>query len=142
MNFSTREMPDKRRGRHGVVGGNLTPQQAKKLLTLPLYALISGQAHAEFRGSNLASSGSMVAIVPNNGGCSQTPAGRAFGTGIRVNGRQWERAVLPVLQSQQFIPGSSAVTAVASSNWTYFLNALGDAVAQSFSDAGYGPVDK
>ena len=135
-------MPDKRRARYGAVGGNLTPQQAKKQLTLPLYAVITGQAHAEFRESNLASPGSMVAIVPNNGSCASLPGGRAFGTAIRVNGRQWRLAVLPVLQSQQFTPGSPSAGLVGPGNWSYYLEALGTAIAQSFSDAGYGPVDK
>jgi len=136
------EMPDKRRARYGAVGGNLTPQQAKKQLTLPLYAMITGQAHAEFQGSNLASPGRMVAIVPNNGNCASLPGARGFGSSIRVNGRQWQRAVLPVLQSQQYTPGTPTIAAVSSANWTYFLTTLGDAIAQSFSDAGYGPVDK
>lgn len=135
-------MPDKRRARHGAVGGNLTPQQAKKLLTLPLYAIISGQAHAEFRGSNLASPGETVAIVPNFGRCAIDPGGRGFGLGIQVNCKQWLTAVVPVLQSQQFTPGSPSVIFTGGQNWNYYLEALGNALAQSFSDAGYGPVDK
>jgi hypothetical protein len=135
-------MADKRRARYGAVGGNLTPQQAKKLLTLPLYAVITGQAHPEFIGSNLASPGRMVAIVPNGERCASLPNGRGMGTNIRINCKQWESAVLPVLRSQQFTPGSPSSTFVAPSNWTYYLEALGDAIAQSFSDAGYGPVDK
>jgi len=135
-------MPDKRRARYGAVGGNLTPQQAKKALTLPLYALITGQAQAKFEGSNLASAGKIVAITPNAAGCASMPVGNGYGTTVRVNCRQWERAVLPVLQSQQFTPGTATALNVASANWTYFLNALGDAIAQSFSDAGYGPIDK
>lgn len=135
-------MPDKRRARYGAVGGNLTPQQAKEQLTLPLYAVISGQAHAEFFGSNLASPGRMVAIRPNAGRCAISPDGRAFGLGIRINCKQWLTAVVPVLQSQQFTPGSPSASFVAPNNWTYYLEALGNAIAQSFSDAGYGPVDK
>jgi hypothetical protein len=84
----------------------------------------------------------MVAIVPNGGGCASLPGGRAFGTAVRVNGRQWQRAVVPLLQSQQFTPGNPTIAAITGANWTYFLNALGGAIAQSFSDAGYGPVDK
>ena len=49
---------------------------------------------------------------------------------------------MPVLQSQQYTPGNPTILAVSNNNWTYFLNTLGDAIAQSFSDAGYGPVDK
>lgn len=136
------EMPDKRRARFGAVGGNLTPQQAKEALTLPLFALITGQAQARFIGSNLASPGSMVKIDPVGARCATLPDGRGFGTSVRVNCQQWNSAVLPVLQSQQFTPGSPTATFTAPSNWTYYLEALGNAIAQSFSDAGYGPVDK
>jgi len=136
------EMSDKRRARFGAVGGNLTPQQAKEQLTLPLYAIITGQSHAEFRGGSLSSPGYMVAIVSNSGGCLRSPDGRGLGTSIRVNCKQWETAVFPVLESPQFAPGSSSATFVASHNWTYYLTALGNAIAQSFSDAGYGPIDK
>jgi len=135
-------MPDKRRARYGAVGGNLTPQQAKKELTLPLYALITGQVHAEFIGSNLASPGRVVRLVPNSGRCAISPDGRAFGLGIRVNCKQWQTAVVPVLQSQQFTPGSPSAVFTGGNNWNYYLEALGNAIAQSFSDAGYGPVDK
>ena len=34
-------MADKRRARYGAKGGNLTPQQAKKQLTVPLYAVMT-----------------------------------------------------------------------------------------------------
>lgn len=135
-------MPDKRRARYGAVGGNLTPKQAKEALTLPLYALITGQAQAKFEGSNLASPGKIVAIIPNGTGCQNMRSGQAYGSVVRVNCRQWQRAVLPVLQSQQFTPGNVTAFSVSQQNWTYFLNALGNAIAQSFSDAGYGPVDK
>ena len=135
-------MSDKRRARYGAVGGNLTPQQAKKLLTLPLYAIVTGQAHPEFLGSNLASPGRTVKIVANTGRCANSPDGRAFGLGIQVNCKQWLTAVVPVLQSQQFTPGSPSAAFVAPNNWNYYLEALGNAIAQSFSDAGYGPVDK
>jgi hypothetical protein len=58
-----------------------------------------------------------------------------------VNGKQWNTAVRPVLEDPMWSSTNPIVSAVSTYNWTYFLNALGDAIAQSFSDAGYGPID-
>lgn len=135
-------MSDKRRARYGAVGGNLTPKEAKEKLTLPLYAILTSQAQATFVGSNLASPGSLVSVVSAGGGCASTPDGKGVGLPVRVNGRQWQSAVVPVLRDPQWVAGNNAFGAVTATNWTYLLTAFGNAIAQSFSDAGYGPVDK
>jgi len=135
-------MADKRRARYGAVGGNLTPKQAKEKLTLPLYAVITGQAHPTYPTGNLASPSALVSIVPNDGGCARTPDGRGTGLPCHVNGKQWQTAVVPVLQNPLWDPSNLGFHALAGSNWTNLLTVLGNAIAQSFSDAGYGPVDK
>jgi len=51
-------------------------------------------------------------------------------------------AVVPVLQDPRFTPQNAVITALLQNQWQVYLEALGNAIAQSFSDAGYGPVDK
>jgi len=135
-------MVDRRRARYGARGGNLTPLEAKKKLTLPIYAMLSGQAQASYPGSNLASPSSMVSIVPTASSCVNTPDGRAVGLPCWVNCKQWLTAVVPVLQDPRFTPQNAVITALLQNQWQVYLEALGNAIAQSFSDAGYGPVDK
>lgn len=136
-------MPDKRRirGPVGQTGANMTPKQAKKVLTLPVYAILTGQAHPEFTGSNLASPSKTVTIRANSVGCAATPLGKGLGLPCTVDGTQWETAVLPVLQSPIWNASNPIFSAVSTSNWSYMLETLGNAIAQSFSDAGYGPID-
>ena len=135
-------MTDNRRARGGAVGGNLTPLQAKKQLTLPLYAVLTGQAHPTFPTSNLASPSALVSIVPNGGGCARSPGGRGIGLPVHVNDKQWRTAVLPVLQDPTWAAVNTGFQLLAGSNWSTALAALGGAIAQSFSEAGYGPIDK
>jgi len=137
-------MPDKRRirGGTGKTGGNLTPNEAKRMLTLPVYAILTGQAHPEYTGSNVASPSKLVVIRANSGGArTKDPFGKGLGLPCSVNGKQWNTAVRPVLEDPRWNASNAIFTAVATSNWSYFLESLGNALAQSFSDAGYGPVD-
>jgi len=119
----------------------MTPKQAKMALTLPVYAILTGQAHAEFTGSNLASPSKLVVIRANSGGCAKSPLGKGVGLPCTVNGKQWNTAVRPILQDPLWNSANPILSAVSTYNWTYLLEALGNAIAQSFSDAGYGPVD-
>jgi hypothetical protein len=50
--------------------------------------------------------------------------------------------VLPVLQDARWNPNNPAFKFMALTNVTVLVNAIGEALAQSFHDAGYGPIDK
>lgn len=119
----------------------MTPKQAKKALTLPVYAILTGQAHPEFTGSNLASPSKLVVIRGNTGHCASTPGGRGLGLPCTVNGKQWNTAVRPILEDPLWNSANPIFSAISTSNWSYMLETLGNAIAQSFSDAGYGPVN-
>ena len=135
-------MADKRRVRQGGRGGNYTPQQAKDVLAIPVYAVIIGSAHPTFPTSNLASPSGLVAIVRNSGQCALTVGGKGLTLPCWINGRQWHRAVLPVLQDERWNPNNPAFKFMALTNVTVLVNAIGEALAQSFHEAGYGPIDK
>ncbi len=128
------------RGPVGSSGANFTPKQAKEVLTLPIYALITGHAQAEFPGSNLASPSQVVTIAPTLP--VGFPSNRSLGAFQRcvINGKQWNTAVVPILQSPNWSSGT--VLGLGNTSNSYFLDALGNAIAESFSNAGYGPVDR
>jgi hypothetical protein len=135
------EMVDKRRARQGSVGGNLTPKQAKDLLAVPVYALLNGSAVPIFPGTSLSGPSGLVGIFRKPGyGCRGLPTGKATAFPCWVNGTQWERAVVPVLADPQWLSTNLLFQQLASNNLSYLVNAIGEALAQSFHDAGYGPL--
>jgi hypothetical protein len=119
----------------------MTPKQAKNMLALPVYALLTGKAHPEFTGGNLASPSKLVVIRANNGGCAKSPLGKGLGLPCTLNGKQWNTAVRPILEDPLWDSANPIFAAVSTSNWSYMLETLGNAIAQSFSDAGYGPIN-
>ena len=91
-------MSDKRRARQGSKGGNLTPAQAKKTLALPIYAVLRGQAVPIFPGTSLAAPSGLVGIFRKPGFSCRILAGKTMVLPVWLNDRQWERAVVPVLE--------------------------------------------
>jgi hypothetical protein len=136
------EMADKRRIRGPAgSGANLTPKEAKDALALPVYAVLAGQAQAVFPTSNLASDSSLVGIFAHAGvSCRVSPNGKTITLPIWVNGRQWRRAVLPVLQDPRWNNALPVWQATAATNLTTLVDMLGNALAESFHEAGYGPL--
>ena len=134
-------MSDKRRARQGSVGGNLTPKQAKVVLAAPVYAILSGNAVPIFPGTNLASPSGLVGIFRKPGNHTRWALGHtAAGYPVWVNGRQWERAVVPVLVDPRWRASNPVIAQTAAVNAHQIVNLIGDALAQSFHDAGYGPM--
>ena len=136
------KMVDKRRTRGPAgKGSNLTPKEAKDMLAAPIYAVLAGQAQAVFPTSNLASTSSLVGIFAHSGvGCRVSPTGKTITLPVWVNGRQWHRAVLPVLQDPRWDNSLPVWQVTANNNLTLLVEMLGHALAQSFHDAGYGPL--
>lgn len=137
----TEGMVDKRRARQGSVGGNLTPAEAKKKLALPVYAVLAGQAVPIFPGTSLAAPSGLVGIFQKPGySCRVLPGGKGMTLPVWVNDRQWERAVVPVLTDPRWSGSSTINQFLISTNFTLLVEAIGDALAQSFHEAGYGPL--
>lgn len=134
-------MSDKRRARQGSKGGNFTPAQARNLLALPVFAVMRGQAVPIFPGTSLAGPSGLVGIfrLPGNS-CRQLPVGKGLVLPVWLNDRQWERAVVPVLQDPRFQGSNLMFQATASNNLTYLVEAIGNELALSFHAAGYGPL--
>lgn len=134
-------MTDKRRARFGQRGGNLTPTQAKNMLALPVYAVLSQQAVPIYPGTSLAAPSGLVGIFGLPGfSCRVIPGGRVLQLPVWVNDRQWERAVVPVLQDPRWHRPNPVIDGLASNNLELLVETLGEALAQSFHEAGYGPL--
>ena len=134
-------MADKRRARQGSKGGNLTPQQARDLLALPVYAILRGDAVPIFPGTSLASASGLVGIFRKPGTtCRTLPVGRGLVLPMWLNDKQWETAVVPVLVDPRFQGQNPAFATTATYNLTYLVQTVGNALAVSFHEAGYGPL--
>lgn len=134
-------MADKRRARQGSVGGNLTPKQARDVLAIPVYAVLTGQATPIFPTTNLASWSGLVGIFRKPGfSCRVLPGGKTAFFPTWVNGRQWERAVVPVLLDPRWNASNPLFQQVSITNLDELVRLIGEALAQSFHDAGYGPL--
>ena len=133
-------MSDKRRARQGSKGGNLTPAQAKKFLAMPVYAVLRGQAVPIFPGTSLAAPSGLVGIFLKPGGSCRILVGRATSFPVWLNDRQWERAVVPVLEDPRWSTNNPIFVQTASINVNSIIDMIGDELAASFHAAGYGPL--
>lgn len=135
-------MADKRRTRGPAgKGSNLTPLEAKQTLALPVWAILSGYAQPVFPTSNLACTSSLVGIFAHSGvGCRVYPNGKTIPLPVWVNDRQWHRAVLPVLENPLWSSSNAWFGSMSLYNQTTLIELIGNALAQSFHDAGYGPL--
>ena len=132
-------MSDKRRARQGAIAGNLTPAEAKVKLALPVLALLRGDAVPVFPGTSLAGPSGKVGIFRKPGSnCRGLPSQKVLTLPVWLNDRQWERAVLPVLQSSQW--NSAGFQSLFNLNGAEAVRQLGEALALSFHQAGYGPL--
>lgn len=134
-------MADKRRARQGSLGGNYTPAQARKILALPVYALLRGNAVPIFPGTSLAAQSGLVGIfrTPGNS-CRTLPNGVTMVLPVWVNDKQWETAVVPVLLDPRWSDTNLLFQTMASNNLNLVVQSIGNALAVSFHDAGYGPL--
>lgn len=66
--------------------------------------------------------------------------GTGTGLPVWINDKQWETAVVPVLTDPRFQGPALIFSTFASNNLTAAIELVGDALAQSFHDAGYGPL--
>lgn len=134
-------MADKRRARQGSKGGNYTPAQAKKLLALPVYAVLSEQAVPIFPGTSLAAPSGLVGIFRLPGThCRHLPTGMTLVLPVWINDRQWERAIVPVLRDPRWNSSNLIFQAVQTNNLNVLVGMIGEALALSFHEAGYGPL--
>lgn len=134
-------MSDKRRAAQGYRGGNLTPAQARSTLAVPVYAILQGQAMPVFPGTSLAAPSGLVGIFKTPGGsCRILPKGEIAGFPVWLNDRQWERAVVPVLLDPRFQSSNVNFQVTASTNLSSVIGMIGEALAVSFHEAGYGPL--
>lgn len=133
-------MADKRRVRQGQIGGNITPQQAKTQLALPVVALLRGDAVPIFPGTSLAGPSGKVGIFRKPGICRSASNQHVMRLPVWLNDKQWETAVVPVLTDPRWSPQNPYFNSLWSLNSAEALRQVAEALAQSFHEAGYGPL--
>lgn len=127
--------------RQGGKGGNYTPKQARDLLSAPVYAVLAQQAVPIFPGTSLAAPSGLVGIFRLPGThCRHQPNGVTVVLPVWLNGRQWERAVVPVLRDPRWSNQGLIFQWVQNNNLPLLIGFIGEALALSFHEAGYGPL--
>lgn len=111
----------------------LTPDEAKVILTDPLLGILRGENQPIFSQRNQSNYSAYVLILPV----------RRVESGLQhplyVEGLQWERAVLPVLQDPQW--QSNLIKQSSSPQYSWVRELFGDNLKASFQAAGYGARD-
>lgn len=129
-------MGDSRNGSYAL----RTPEEARRDLTIPLYAILLGRAVPIFTGTSLAGPSRKVGIFPTPGGPKGGRSGVAQVFPVWVDPDQWERCVRPVLEDPRFVPTSPINQyKLRMTPRQGYLRELGIAVETSFREAGYGP---
>lgn len=130
------------RRRFGV-GQNLTPTEARDKLAVPVLFILLRLAVPIYRGTSRAAWSSLVDIRPLPGFTPNIlPAVTVPGFPVTVNGRQWERAVRPVLEDPRWDPSTpnEGFLLLWEGNAPELARIIGEALALSFHEAGYGPL--
>lgn len=123
-------------------GQNLTPTQARDLLAVPILYCLLGLAVPIFRNTNRAGWSALVDIRPTVGVPEYLRTVTVPGFPVTVNGRQWERAVRPVLEDPRWDPRKprEGFLLLLRGSAPQLAFVIGEALALSFHEAGYGPL--
>ncbi len=113
-------------------GANLTPVQARQQLSEPVLEILRGSAIPVFPHTSLAAPSEVVRI--------QLLPGNLQGRGsvlypFFVGGKQWDVAVVPVLEDPRWISEAFRLLPMELQR-----NLVGEALALSFHNQGYGPL--
>lgn len=116
----------------------LTPDEAKAVLAIPCLRILVGDAQPVFPTRNRGNWSPLVCIFP----IRLSTSGPVTTYPVVVDGRQWERAVVPVLLDPQWQVSNSVIrTALTGGQQQWLLDAFGNAIRASFQAAGYGPAE-
>lgn len=110
-------------------GQNLTPQQARKDLAPKVLAILEGKAVPIFPQTSIAAPSPLVRIHLLPG-----MVGSLAGYPYIVGGKQWDVAVVPVLEDPLW-----EQPAFKNQKESVKISQLGAALEQSFRENGYGP---
>lgn len=113
-----------------------TPEEAQDLLAAPVLFILMGKAEVHFPDSSVAAPSGFVHV---------SRKGKAFGLRylprfpVTVQWKQWDVAVVPVLQDPRFdVRSPLNRRAIDDGNLRDLINKIGLALKQSFEAAGYG----
>jgi hypothetical protein len=120
-------------------GANWTPAQAQKLLALPVMYVFLRMAIPIFPGTSRAAASRLVQIRPTVRHDQFLP-GLKCGFPTTFNCVQWETAVVPVLKDPRFETSKPIIREMIDRNPREYAALIGEALALSFHEAGYGPL--
>jgi len=115
------------------LGANLTPVQARIQLAGPVLMILQGGAIPVFPQTSMAAPSREVRILLLPGRRGSGPSGDIYPR--IVGGRQWDRAVVPVLEDPRWTGFSFRMLPPETQR-----SLVGEALAQSFHAQGYGPL--
>jgi len=125
-------------------GQNLTPTEAREKLAVPVLYILLKLAVPIYRNTNRAAWSALVDIrpVPGFSGGDVLPSVTVPGFPVTVNGRQWDRAVRPVLEDPRWDPSkpNSGFLLLLKGNAPELARIVGETLALRFHEAGYGPL--
>jgi hypothetical protein len=120
-------------------GANWTPAEAQKSLALPVMYIFLRKAIPIFPGTSRASVSRLVQIRPTVRHDEFLP-GLKCGFPTTVNWKQWGTAVVPVLKDPRFETSKPIIRDMIERNPREYAALIGEALALSFHEAGYGPL--
>ena len=113
--------------------------EAAEILAMPCYLILYGVGKPCFPTTTRTHPSRSVVIIPNGRGASGVvPPGIAPNgvLPVTVDGVQWNRCVVPVLESDTFIRSNLATWSLPPNE---IIDLLGRAIGGSFESNGYGP---
>ena len=114
-------------------GANLTPAQARVQLAGPVLLILQGGAVPVFPQTSIAAPSREVRILQLPGRRNRSASANIYPQ--IVGGRQWEKAVVPVLEDPRWVALSFRFLSPKIQR-----SLVGEALAQSFHAQGYGPL--
>jgi hypothetical protein len=117
----------------------VSSEEAAGLLGLPCFMILSGYAKPYFPTSNRSHPSRTVVVLPDGVGAAGTVSPGVIPSQVLpvvVDGEQWRRCVVPVLESDALSRDNLATWSLPPME---VVTLIGRAIGASFEDGGYGP---
>lgn len=118
------------------LGANLTPSEARDRLVIPVIHVLLGIGIPIYETTSVTNPSGLVSVRPKG---IPAPRGVAPLARVTLNGKQWEKAVVPVLTDPRWEMSTPINRELLENRPQDLIALLGEALFQSFQEAGYGP---